>query len=349
MKTMSRVVLLTIALIASIPAFSSDCEENYKSSGSLLKKTYATFADFPELDAQLALKNLATQLPKEGLQVESIDEATGSITAFAMSSGKRASIAGRVEPLENGTRVFFSVDLPKGAFGNARTKASICRFVELAHIDPGARFQHELVTFVRTHEAEGDKVGVVESSAKKRAAKVAIGAIGGALLGALHAKVTGGDVAKEALIGAVAGGALTFTVTKIQDRRLADRNEVMRAQSYEPSQGYRTGVRKVTVTPESVKPGQKITIVTTYWALAPTADDTYGVNRYAGLLFTGDIIRGFRFNPEPFQFGQGGGEYQTTIELEIPAAAIPGTYSMQWVVDGQSTGAEESATFTIAG
>lgn len=350
MKRISQLVVILIVLLSSRSAFGSDCAANYKASGSFRHgKTYTTWVDFPGLDPGAALQNLAANLSSEGIELQTADVAAGTLSATAKKGKTVAPIEARTEAIEGGARVHFSIDLPRGAFANAATKAAVCRFVELARVDPEARYQHQLVTFVRTNVSDGEKVGVVESSARKRATKVALGALAGAALGALHAKVTGGDVAKEALVGAVAGGVATFAITKIQDRRLAGRDEVMRAQSYDPAQGYRTGVRSVTVTPEIVKPGEKITIVTTYWALAPDSNTVFGVHRYAGLLFTGDVVRGFRFNPEPFQFSEGGGEYQTTMELTIPPAAIPGPYSMQWVVDGQSTGADSSGSFTIAG
>lgn len=349
MKTMSHFVILTMVLAAGT-AFGSDCVTNYKASGSYRQgKIYTTWADLVGLAPAAALQNISTHLASEGTEIVSTDAAAGTLSALAKMGTKVAPIEVKTEAADGAARVYFSIDLPRGTFANAATKATVCRFVELARVDPAARYQHQLVTFVRTNSSDDEKVGVVESSARKRATKVALGALGGALVGALHAKVTGGDVAEGAAIGAVAGGVMTFAVTKLQDRRLASREEVMRAESYEPAQGYRTGIRSISVTPATVSPGEKITIVTTYWALAPAADVHFGVHRYAGLLYTGDVVRGFRFNPEPFRFAHGGGEYETTIELEIPAAAIPGSYSVQWVLDGQSTGADESAAFRIAG
>lgn len=349
MKPIRATFIVIVILLTGEAVIASDCETNYKASGTMLRgKAYTTSADF-SVPPDVAFQRIEAQLVEGGLSLDSTDPAAGTIKAHATSGGKEALVEVTTQPIDGGTRVHFSIDLPPRSFGNAAMKSMVCRFVESARIDPASRYEHKLVSFVRENEKDGAKVGVVESSAKKRAAKVALGALGGALLGAAHAAITGGDVGKEAAVGALAGGVVTFAITKIQDKRLATRDQVMLAQSYDAEQGYRTGVRSVFVTPQRVKPGEKLTIVTTYWALAPAASETFGVHRYAGIALTGDFLRGFRFNPEPFQFTEGGGEFQTTIELEVPAATDPGTYSLYWVVDGMSTGAEDSATFTVAG
>src|SRR5262249_6172467 len=161
--------------------------------------------------------------------------------------------------------------------------------------------------------------------------------------------LTGGDVAKEAAVGALAGSAIAFGITKIEDKRLANRGEVMVAQAYDPAQGHRAGIKHVTVTPEIVKPGRTLTVGTTYLALAPVASESFSVFRYAGISLSGVYLRGFRFSPEPFSFSDGGGEFQTTMEIQLPEKVSPGSYSVHWVVDGQSTGGDVEASFTIAG
>jgi outer membrane lipoprotein SlyB len=351
MKAFNRLVVVTVLSLASVAGFGSECETNYKSSGSMFKgKVDSTFLDFPGVEPSVVLQRMTVHLAAQGLEIVSSDESAGTIAAAAKISPTRtAPVEVRVEPLAGGTRMHFSATLPAGAIGTSKTRAIVCRMLELGRVDPASRYDHKLVQFVRMNASDQSLVSVVESSTRKRLTKVALGAIGGAILGAAHAKLTGGDVAKEAAIGAVAGGAITFAITKIQDQRLADRDDVMLAESYDPAQGYRTGVRSVSVSPETVKAGEKITIVTTYWALAPTADEKFGVHRYAGIALTGDFLRGFRFSPDPFQFAGGGGEYQTTIELEVPAATSPGTYSLHWVMDAQSAGDDASATFTVAG
>lgn len=351
MKALHRLIIVIGICFASLPALGSDCETNYKSNGSMFKgKSYSTFADFHAVEPAVVLQRMTVHLANEGLTIVNSDEASGTIGAVAkISATKTAPVDLRVEPIDGGTRMHLTFTLPAGVTGTAGTKAMACKVVGLAIVDPASRFEHNLVKFVRANADDQTMVGVVESSTRKRMAKVALGALGGALLGAAHAKLTGGDMAKEAAIGALAGGAITFAVTKIQDKRLANRDVVMLAESYDPAQGYRTGVRSVSVAPETIRAGEKITIVTTYWALAPTVDETFGVNRYAGIALTGDFLRGFRFSPDPFRFADGGGEYQTTIELEVPAGASPGTYSLHWVLDAQATGDDGEATFTVAG
>jgi hypothetical protein len=338
-------------MMLTAPVFAGECETNYAGSGSLLKgKTYATHADFAGVEPAVAWDRLATYLAAEGLIIQSSDRDAGTISAMAKIADKKmAPVEVKAIPIDGGTRVHFSIDLPGGVFANTATKTTICRFVEAARIDPATRYGHPLVTFIRHNQNSAEKVAVVQSNTGKRLAKVALGAAVGAVVGAVTAKATGRDVTEGALVGALAGGAITFGITKIQDKRLASRDEVMRAESYDPAQGYRAGVRNVVVTPETVKPGGKITVVTTYWALAPNDAEKLGLHRYAGISVSGVYLRGFRFNPEPFQFGAGGGEFQTTIEVSLPETVSPGSYNVHWVVDGQSTGGDVAATFTVAG
>jgi uncharacterized protein YcfJ len=352
MKRLSLVFVLVLVSLASRPVMADQCDSNYKSGGSLFRggKTYETFVDYSTVDPITALDRLAKQLPKDDFTIESIDQSTGTIKALAkISANKTAPVEISATPFETGTRVRFSIALPPGVMGNASTKYEICRYVAFAQIDPAKYHAHPLAEFVRVNSTSQDKVSVVESSGTKRATKVVFGALIGATAGALHAKLTGGDVGKEAAIGAVAGGTITFAVTHFQDKRLANRDETVKTVSYDPAQGYRAGVSDVSVTPASVKAGGTITVVTTYWALAPTASVSFGMSRFAGIGISGIYLRGFTFNPQPFQFGDGGGQYQTTMEIHLPDKVSPGQYTVQWVLDGQATTGDNQAMFTVTG
>jgi hypothetical protein len=154
---------------------------------------------------------------------------------------------------------------------------------------------------------------------------------------------------EEAAIGALAGGAMVFAVTKIRDRRLASRDEVAAMVSYDPAQGYRSGVPEVTINPSTVKAGEKITVTTSYWALGPTAAEPIGMSRYAGISISDVYLRGFAFKPDPMKFGDGGGQFETTIEIQLPKEVSPGTYTVIWLLDGYSVSADNTATFVVAG
>jgi|ERR1041385_562930 hypothetical protein len=100
--------------------------------------------------------------------------------------------------------------------------------------------------------------------------------------------------------------------------------------SYDPAKGYATGVHELTVAPASLKAGEPLTVIATYWALAPDAAETFGMYRYAGLALDDLYVKGFNFNPEPFNFTEGGGEYRTTMTIYVPPNVSPGTYTVQW-------------------
>lgn len=209
--------------------------------------------------------------------------------------------------------------------------------------------RHPLKAFIEENASSPERVSEIQSNKAKRWGKVVLGTVIGAGAGYLHARRTGGDVGKEMVIGAVAGGAAAFAITKIQDRRLASRDEVAALVSYDPSQGYRSGVRKVTVTPDTVQAGGTITVTTSYWALGPTASETVDVSRYAGISISGAYLRGFTFKPNPMKFGEGGGQFETTMEVQLPPEVSPGTYSILWLLDGYSGNADHEATFVVSG
>lgn len=208
---------------------------------------------------------------------------------------------------------------------------------------------HPLKVFIEVNASSPDKVTEVQSNTAKRWGKVLLGSAIGAVVGAAHARITGGDVGEEAAIGALAGGAVAFAVTKIRDKRLASRDEVAAMISYEPAQGYLSGVQEVTITPNTVKAGETITVTTSYWALGPMASEAIGMSRYAGISISGTYLRGFAFKPNPMKFGEGGGQFETTIEIQLPKEVSPGTYSVVWLLDGYSVSADNEATFVVGG
>jgi hypothetical protein len=208
---------------------------------------------------------------------------------------------------------------------------------------------HPLKAFIEENANSPERVSSVQSSAAKRWGKVVAGGLIGGALGLVHARVTGGDVGKEVAIGVVAGSVAAFAVTKMQDRRLASREEVATMVSYNPTQGYRSGVQTVSVSPQTVKAGEKITVTTSYWALGPTASETVGMSRFAGIAISGVYLRGFAFKPDPMKFGEGGGQFETTIEVQLPPEVSPGTYSVIWLLDGYSVSADSEATFVVGG
>jgi hypothetical protein len=208
---------------------------------------------------------------------------------------------------------------------------------------------HPLKKFIAENASSPERVTEVQSSASKRWGKVLLGTVIGAAVGAAHARVTGGDMGKEIAIGAAAGGAVAFAVTKISDRRLKSREEVAEMVAYDPAQGYKSGVPEVTVSPSVVQAGGTITVITSYWALGPSDSGEVSMSRFAGISIAGTYLKGFTFKPNPMKFGKGGGQFETTIEVHLPPEVSPGTYNVMWLVDGNSVSADSEGTFTVSG
>lgn len=208
---------------------------------------------------------------------------------------------------------------------------------------------HPLKSFVQQHAASPELVTKVQTSKAKKVGKMLLIVGAGAMLGALHAQATGGDIAREALVGAAVAGVGAFAVSKIRDRRLAKRQEVAARESYDPSQGYRGAVQKISVSPQVVYGGQTLTITTSYWALGPDAKEKLALSRFAGIATSGIYLRGFDFAPNPMRFGKGGGEFETTLELQIPPGISPGNYSVVWLLDGSTISADSQVSFVVGG
>jgi predicted alpha/beta superfamily hydrolase len=49
------------------------------------------------------------------------------------------------------------------------------------------------------------------------------------------------------------------------------------------------------------------------------------------------------------KFGEGGGQFETTIEIQLPKEVSPGTYRVVWLLDGYSVSANNEATFVVGG
>lgn len=195
-----------------------------------------------------------------------------------------------------------------------------------------------VTSFVQSNARDGKKVITLGGSKGRRWAKVVGGAAIGAVVGAAHAALTGGDIAQDAAVGALVGGGIAFAVTKFQDRRVRGRDEVARDIDYQPDQGIVTNVRVAAV--DAVKAGGQVSLKVTYSAIGPNAREAIRLSRYAAITTeSGRPLRGFAFTPDPFLFSDGGGEYETTIDIKLVqdqnVPIDPGTYFFAWVVDGE--------------
>ncbi len=102
----------------------------------------------------------------------------------------------------------------------------------------------------------------------------AMGAVGGALVGAL----IGGKKWEGALIGAAAGGALAFAIaygkclamfSDLNSYPVADARETARRVGYNSAQGFVTKIESFYLDPEGVAPGGKVRLNGSYYIMAP--------------------------------------------------------------------------------
>jgi len=189
-----------------------------------------------------------------------------------------------------------------------------------------------------------------QSNAKRKAI---FGAMVGAVVGAVTASVRGEDVGKGAVAGAIAGAMAGFAIGRSQDRRIADREAVMRFAAYNPSQGYRASVTEVTA-PQTAKQGEQVTVTATFFIIGPDPSEKLTVSRYAGIALPGDLPAEQKYAgvksvpPDPLLVAQAAGMWRSTFTVAIPPKLPPGTYEIEILVANDARGVAESRAMTIA-
>jgi hypothetical protein len=159
----------------------------------------------------------------------------------------------------------------------------------------------------------------------------ALGAIGGALLGAAVAGLRGQNPLGGAVAGAAVGALTGFLIGKSQDRVYAQRDEAVRVAQYDPSQGYVARVEEVRFEPEHPKPGETATLYVRYLVVGPNPGEDIRVRVFRGLKYGQEYVLGY--GPSEFAVPQGGGIVESRTTVTLPAEAPPGTYGLEALVD----------------
>jgi len=158
-----------------------------------------------------------------------------------------------------------------------------------------------------------------------------VGAFAGAVLGAVSARLSGGDPWQGAAAGAIIGAAAGFNIGKRQDRIYAQRDLAVRQVQYERAQGYVASIEEVAFDPAKPKPGQKATLYVRYMIIGPDPNEEISVKMFRGLKYGEDYIMGA--GPNEFVVPRGGGIVESTMEVTLPEKAPQGTYSIEALIE----------------
>lgn len=113
----------------------------------------------------------------------------------------------------------------------------------------------------------------------------AVGAVGGALLGGLLGRK--GSKTEGVLIGAAAGGALSFAVawghclslySNLDSQPMADERTTAGRVGYSSSRGYVVKIENFSINPEGISPGGKIQMNGSYYVMAPEGGREVKIN-----------------------------------------------------------------------
>ena len=170
-----------------------------------------------------------------------------------------------------------------------------------------------------------------------------IGALAGAAIGAA---ASGGK--PEAIIaGAVAGGVVGWGAVKLvqyNSQRTRSAQEEADVLGYK-GKGTMLNIRNAEVTPETVRPGQEVSLAMDYALLAPKNESNIPVTETWQLEKDGKVLsttRGELQHREP-------GGWSTKANVSIPKNAKPGTYIVRNQVTAFGTKQERISQFNVRG
>jgi uncharacterized membrane protein len=158
-----------------------------------------------------------------------------------------------------------------------------------------------------------------------------VGAFAGAVVGAMTARLSGGDPWQGAAAGAIVGAVAGFNLGKRQDRIYAERDLAVRQAQYESAQGYVARIEEVAFNPANPKPGQTATIYVRYMIIGPDPNEKIAVTMFRGLKYGEDYIMGA--GPNEFVVPRGGGIVESTMDVVLPQKTPQGTYGIEALIE----------------
>ncbi len=180
------------------------------------------------------------------------------------------------------------------------------------------------------------------------------GALLGATLGGITCALLGGNAA-ECIGSAAAGGVVGWGAVKLyqasqtrsatQDREVYSRSEPELYGLTKPITSTTVKIRRGSSMPNTVKPGQAVTIVTNYSVVTPPNIQSVEVEESWVLKKDGKPLT--TLQPQRNQRTAGGWEVQP--QVQVPSNAEPGTYVIEHKVQaGTSYDVDESVFYVVS-
>jgi SH3-like domain-containing protein len=157
-----------------------------------------------------------------------------------------------------------------------------------------------------------------------------IGAVVGAVAGGLTDKKNPGQGALiGATAGALVGGAAGWAVGAYRVKQLKPREEAAAANNYTPQQGVVTKIDRTAATPQQLKPGDQLTVLSQYTVLGPPQNNQIRVREARTVFFNDQPLT--ELPARELVLVQGTNEIQSSITL--PPDAADGNYRVMTTVE----------------
>ncbi len=192
---------------------------------------------------------------------------------------------------------------------------------------------------------------IKKSRAVKNAKK---GAVVGALFGALIGAATSNHDAQGALIGAAAGaaigGAVGYIYGKIQDRKLASRDEAISQVAYSPEKGVYLEIHSIEFDPDAINKGSSTTASVKLYIIAPSESEKLKVEIGYGLVSSGlsELSENYLAGSTKIITAEnGGGVFELDIPIVKTSEMEPDKYSLYICARTWGAQAQKKADFKI--
>lgn len=171
---------------------------------------------------------------------------------------------------------------------------------------------------------------------KKAAVGAGLGALAGAGIGYAVGEKEG--ALAGALLGALAGGAYG----EYLHRKDKSAQQTYRDRGYQPNEGVKVEVIGAGAEPNTVAPGQQVTLEATYALMAPN------VNQEINVLETRLVtLNGVEVARKPVQIARTPGTYTSKVPLVLPPTATRGTYQYSVTVAAAGQSSQLDSAFAV--
>lgn len=146
---------------------------------------------------------------------------------------------------------------------------------------------------------------------------------GGALLGGLVGGIVGhqsGHAIEGAVAGAVVGGLAALVWHNYKTTKRLDAQQTAQHYEYTPDQGMKMDLRQMSLSPQQVEPGDKVTLTVEYATLGMGAGAN--VQEYSVLKYGGDPYSKL----DERTVNRTDGTWVNTVQFEVPKNAELGNY-----------------------